>query len=136
MNSQDAKLLLIEDDPRDAELTLNALRGHPFAGAVRVARDGQEALDLLFGRADDIAATILAPKVILLDLRLPKVNGLQVLQRIRGEPRTRGIPVIVLISSPCERDIVERHGYGVTDYILKPGDFDDFTSAIRAIGQY
>ena len=127
-------LLLVESYPRDVELTFYALREHPLAGAIRVASDGAEALDVLLGAPHGSAADTFIPKAILLDLWLRKVDGLGVLQRIRGEARTRDVPVFVLISSHFERSIVERHNLAVSGYILKPIDLDKFKNAMRSVG--
>jgi two-component system response regulator len=131
------EILLVEDNPNDLELALHALRRHNLANHIEVVRDGAEALEFIFGtgayggrRVEDV------PKVILLDLKLPKVDGMEVLQRIKSDPRTRSIPVVVLTSSREERDVVETYQLGVNSYIVKPVDFEQFTEAVRNLGLY
>ena len=131
------EILLVEDNPNDVELTLHALKRHNLANRIHVVRDGAEALEFLFctgAYADRNIAN--GPKVILLDLKLPLVDGLEVLQGIKGDPRTRPIPVVVLTSSREERDIFESYRLGVNSYITKPVDFEQFTEAVRALGMY
>ena len=131
------ELLLVEDNPNDIELTLHAFRDNHLANHMHVVRDGAEALEYVFGegryegrRVDD------PPRVILLDLKLPLVDGLEVLRRVKGDQRTRTIPVVVLTSSAEERDIVESYELGVNSYIVKPVDFEQFTEAVRQLGLY
>jgi len=123
-------ILLVEDNPDDVELTLHALKKHHLVNHIQVVRDGVEALDFIFGSLGN------SPKVILLDLKLPKVDGLQVLQRIKSDPRTRSIPVVMLTSSHEERDVIESYRLGVNSYIVKPVDFGQFAEAVRQIGLY
>ncbi len=125
-------VLLVEDDPNDVELTLHAFRTNRLTNEIRVVRDGAEALEFLFGPEGE--ATDL--QVILLDLKLPKVDGAEVLRQIKQHPRTRHIPVVVLTSSQEEADLVETYGLGANSYIVKPVDFEKFTEAIRLIGMY
>jgi two-component system response regulator len=136
-NKNEVEILLVEDNPNDAELAIRALKKHNLANHVAMVTDGEEALDFMFARGKyeyrDIAN---GPKVILLDLKLPKVDGLEVLRAIKGDPRTKIIPVIVLTSSKEEKDIVESYRLGVNSYILKPVDFDKFVDAVRDIGYY
>ena len=131
------EILLVEDNPNDVELTLHALKKNNLTNHIHVVRDGAEALEYLFGggvyAGRDVNHT---PKVILLDLKLPKVDGLEVLKRIKSDERTRSIPVVVLTSSREERDIVESYRLGVNSYITKPVDFDQFTEAVRQLGLY
>jgi CheY-like chemotaxis protein len=131
------EILLVEDNPSDAELALHALKKHKLANRIEVVRDGAEALDFIFARGSfshrDINQT---PRVVLLDLKLPKVDGLEVLRQVKGDPRTRKIPVVVLTSSREERDVMESYNLGVNSYILKPVDFQQFTEAVRTIGLY
>lgn len=129
-------ILLVEDNPNDVELTLDALRDNKLANHIQVVRDGAEALDFIFRNGAYANRSNENPKLVLLDLKLPKVNGLEVLQQIRANPRTRPIPVVVLTSSREERDIVETYQLGVNSYIVKPVDFEQFTSAVRQIGFY
>lgn len=130
-------LLLVEDNPDDEALTLRALRKHNLANEIVVARDGQEALDYLFGEGEYSGRdTRLQPQVILLDLKLPKVDGLQVLERLRAGPRTRHIPVVVLTSSNQEQDMVRSYDLGANSYVRKPVDFEQFLEAARRLGLY
>lgn len=122
-------ILLVEDDPDDLELTLLALREAKVANALVVARDGVEALDLLLGGA-------VRPMVVFLDLKLPRVDGLQVLERIRADPRTRALPVVVLTSSDEEEDRHRSYTLHVNSYVRKPVDFDRFQAAVRELGLY
>ena len=130
-------ILLVEDNPNDELLTLRALQKNKISNEVVVARDGAEALDFLFGTGEyaDCQSTTL-PEFVLLDLRLPKVDGLEVLQRIRASKRTELLPVIVLTSSDAERDIVESYNLGANSYICKPMDFTQFVDAVRQLGLY
>lgn len=133
----EVEILLVEDNPADVELALHALRRHGIANRVQVARDGAEALAFLFG--DDAATSageLPRPRVVLLDLKLPKVDGLQVLQTLKGDPRTRSLPVVVLTSSAEERDLVDSYRLGVNSYITKPVDFAEFAEAMRVLGMY
>lgn len=136
MNST-KRILLVEDNPDDEALTLRALRQNKLANEVVVARDGAEALDYLFctGKYQGRDATA-GPLVVLLDLKLPKIDGLQVLQRLRANDRTRFLPVVVLTSSNEERDLVESYALGANSYVRKPVDFVEFTEAVRQLGLY
>lgn len=130
-------LLLVEDNPDDEALTLRALRKNNIANEIIVARDGQEALDYLFATgAFDGRDINEQPQVILLDLKLPKIDGLQVLERLRAEPETRHIPVVVLTSSNEERDIIRSYDLGANSYVRKPVDFEQFLQAARQLGLY
>jgi two-component system response regulator len=131
------KILLVEDNPDDEALTLRALQKKKIANEVVVARDGAEALDYLFakGAFKDRDAGIL-PAVILLDLKLPKIDGLEVLKGIRADQRTRFLPVVVLTSSSEEQDLLNSYSYGCNSYIRKPIDFDQFAEAIAQLGLY
>ena len=132
-----AELLIVEDNPNDLELTLRALQKHNIANPIHVAKDGDEALEYLFceGRyASRHPAQ--APRVIFLDLKLPKVDGMEVLRRIKSDERTRAIPVVMLTSSQQERDVIESYRLGVNSYIVKPVDFEQFTEAVRQLGFY
>ena len=131
------EILLVEDNPRDVELTLHVFRRHHLTNRIHVVRDGAEALDFLFCRGAYAERNIhQAPKVMLLDLKLPKVDGLEVLRRIKADARTRTIPVVVLTSSREEPDIAESYHLGVNSYIVKPVDFEQFTEAVRLLGMY
>ena len=128
-------ILLVEDNPDDEALTRRALVKNNIQNEVRVARDGAEALDLLFGTGGQEGQAI-APEVVLLDLKLPKVDGLEVLRRIRADERTRLLPVVILTSSKEERDRVSGYGLGANSYIRKPVDFGQFVEAVRQLGLY
>lgn len=130
-------ILLVEDNPNDVELTLHALEKHKIANRIHVARDGIEALDYIFSRGAYAGRRIQdTPKMILLDLKLPKVDGLEVLANLKEDTRTRAIPVIMLTSSRVENDINESYQLGVNSYIVKPVDFEQFNEAVRQIGLY
>jgi two-component system response regulator len=126
----------VEDDPDDLELTLLALREAKVANALIVAHDGVEALDMLFGEGAHAAAGALRPVVVFLDLKLPRVDGLQVLERIRADARTRPLPVVVLTSSDEEEDRHRSYALHVNSYVRKPVDFDRFQAAVRELGLY
>jgi len=137
MGKSEVDILLVEDNPDDLDLTLIALRKGKVANHVHVARDGEEALDFLFCRgAHSDRSFDSAPKVILLDLKLPKLTGLEVLREIRAEPRTRLLPVVVLTSSNQQRDLLESYNLGVNSYIQKPVDFNQFQKVIQELGFY
>jgi len=123
-------ILLVEDNANDAELTLRALKQRNLANQVRVCRDGAEAMDFFSNGAGPI------PKVVLLDLKLPKVDGLEVLRRLKGEARTRAIPIVVLTSSREEPDIERAYALGANSYIVKPVDFEAFARAVSDVGLY
>jgi CheY-like chemotaxis protein len=137
MTKSVVEILLVEDNANDVELTLRALKKVNLANRIHVVRDGAEALDFLFGRGtytDRNGAP--APKVILLDLKLPKVGGLDVLRQIRNEPRTHPLPVVVLTSSREEPDVKTAYELGVNSYIVKPVEFDAFVKAVSDAGLY
>ncbi len=130
-------ILLVEDNPDDVVLTERALKKARIANKVVVARDGVEALDFLFGTgAYSGRDTSAGPEVILLDLKLPKLDGMEVLQRLRGDPRTRLLPVVVLTSSREDEDLTKSYKLGANSYILKPVDFKQFAKAVRDVGLY
>ncbi|MFV9505228.1 MAG: response regulator [Oscillochloridaceae bacterium umkhey_bin13] len=136
-DQQQVEILLVEDNPNDVKLTLHAFRRQNIANQVHVARDGAEALDFLFGTDPYIGRSPEhGPRVILLDLKLPLVDGLDVLRKIKSDPRTRAIPVVMLTSSREESDIVASYALGVNSYIVKPVDFEQFTEAMRTLGFY
>jgi two-component system response regulator len=134
---EDKIILLVEDDPDDEALTLRALKKGNILNEVVVARDGAEALDYLFGTGTYAGRdTSIMPQVILLDLKLPKVDGLEVLRRLRADERTKLLPVVILTSSDEERDIVDSYSLGANSYVRKPVDFGQFAEAIRQLGLY
>jgi len=137
MNVNQVEILLVEDNPADVELTLRALREHRLANHVHVVNDGAEALDFLFttGSYADQQQEI-SPKVILLDLKLPKVDGLEVLRRIKAHNRTKTIPVVVLTSSQEQRDLVSSYELGVNSYIVKPVESEKFEHSVKKAGLY
>ncbi|MBL9188444.1 MAG: response regulator [Opitutaceae bacterium] len=138
MNESNAvEVLLVEDNPDDLELTMRALRKANLANRIHVARDGAEAMEFIFCEGAHANRRITDRlKVVLLDLKLPKVDGLAVLKRIKGDPRTKTTPVVVLTSSKEQRDVVESYQLGVNSYIVKPVNFDRFAEAVRDLGLY
>ena len=130
-------IVLIEDNPDDVEMTLDALKTHNLSNRVKVLRDGEEALDYIFctGRHADRDICV-RPKVILLDLKLPKVDGIEILRRIRSDERTRTLPVVILTSSDEQKDRIDTYELGVNSYIVKPVEFDKFAQAVAEIGLY
>jgi two-component system response regulator len=137
MADERADFLLVEDDADDVRLTLHAFKSANLANTIHVARDGVEALEYLFGSAPNADQSVPEkPKLILLDLKLPRLDGHEVLKRIKGDPRTKGIPVVVLTSSSEERDVMQTYQVGVNSYIVKPVDFEQFTESVRDIGKY
>lgn len=129
-------ILLVEDNPDDVDLTVRAFRKANISNEVVVARDGVEALDYLFGTGAHAGKRSELPQVVLLDLKLPRVDGMEVLQRIRSDPRTRFLPVVVLTSSREEQDLVRSYELGVSSYVRKPVDFNQFMDAARQLGLY
>lgn len=134
--SQNGKILLVEDDPKDVELTLSALGDNNIANEVDVTRDGTEALDYLYRRGSYAERAKHDPLLILLDLKLPKVDGLQVLRQLKSDDRLKLIPVVMLTSSNEEKDVVRSYNLGVNAYVVKPVDFDEFAAAIRQLGLF
>jgi CheY-like chemotaxis protein len=130
------RILLVEDDPKDVELTLTALEEYNLANEVVVAADGEEALDYLYGRGKFKARSNDNPAVMLLDLKLPKVDGLEVLKQIKSDEKFKMIPVVVLTSSHEEKDMVASYRLGVNAYVVKPVDFHEFVNAIRELGVF
>jgi len=133
---EEVDVLLVEDSPTDAELTIRSLRAHNLANRLVWVKDGAEALDFIFCEGSYAGRCPVLPKVILLDLRLPKVGGLEVLQRIKSDPRIRMVPVVVLTSSKEERDITESYRLGVNSFIPKPVEFDTFAKIVAEMGYY
>jgi CheY-like chemotaxis protein len=135
--SEPLEILLVEDNPNDLELTLHALQKNNVANQIHVVRDGEEALDFLFCRGAFSHRSFDAPpKVVLLDLKLPKVDGLEVLRSVKTDPRTKAVPVVIMTSSKQQRDLVESYHCGVNSYIQKPINFNEFQEVIRQLGYY
>jgi len=135
--TREAEILLVEDNPDDVELTLHALRSEKLCNGIQVARDGEEALDFLFCRGAYADRSFDRPvQLVLLDLKLPKVGGLDVLRALKSDPRTRRIPVIILTSSREESDLIRSYDLGANSYAQKPVDFEEFRAAIRHLGLY
>ena len=132
----EVEILIVEDNSSELELALYALKKHHLANHIVVLRDGAEVIDYLFGDDKEGPPISKIPKLILLDLKLPKVNGIEVLKRIKSEPRTRTIPVVVMTSSRQDQDLAECYRLGVNSYLVKPVNFDQFTEAIRQVGFY
>jgi len=133
LDNEPKTILLVEDNADDEKLTLRAMRHSDIPNIVVVARDGAEALDYIFGQSHEYGRM---PSLVLLDLKLPKVSGLEVLERLRADHRTRTLPVVVLTSSDEERDIYQSYMLGANSYIRKPVDFDQFMDSVRQLGQY
>jgi CheY-like chemotaxis protein len=137
MTQEALQILLVDDNPNDVELTLHALREENVGNTFQVARDGEEALDFLFCRGEFARRGFdRLPRLVLLDLKLPKVDGLEVLAAVKGDPRTHAIPIVVLTSSREECDLVESYKLGVNAYIQKPVDFDSFHQAVKQLGLF
>jgi CheY-like chemotaxis protein len=131
------EILLVEDSQDDLDMTLRALRKANMANHIQVARDGAEALEFVFCEGAHAARKIEnIPKLIMLDLKLPKIDGLEVLKRIKGDPRTRMIPVVVLTSSKEQNDVIKSYGLGGNSYIVKPVDFESFAAVVQKLGMY
>ncbi|MBZ5663311.1 MAG: response regulator [Acidobacteriia bacterium] len=137
MTQRQIEILLVEDNPDDVELTLHALRKENLANNIHVVRDGEEAVEFLFCSGSDAGHSLEHPlKLILLDLKLPKVDGMEVLKRLKADPRTKTIPVVILTSSKEERDLVSSYHLGANSYIQKPVDFDQFRQTVKTVGLY
>src|SRR5271156_2104090 len=131
------EILIVEDTQQDLDLALRALRKAKLSNRIQVARDGEEALQFIFCEGPYAQRKIEnGPKVILLDLKLPKIDGLEVLQRIKGDPRTKSIPVVILTSSKEQNDVVDSYDLGVNSYIVKPVNFEQFSEAVQNLGLY
>ncbi len=136
-NSETVEILLVEDNPSDLALTQRALKKARLANHLHVCRDGEEALDFLFGDALHAGGgSGRFPRVVLLDIKLPKIDGLEVLRRLKADPRTRTIPVVMLTSSQEQRDVIESYNLGVNSYIVKPVNFEGFSAAVEQLGMY
>jgi len=136
MNNE-PEILLVEDSQEDVDLTLHTLRREKLANKIFIVRDGEEALDFLFCRAAFADRSFdHYPKLVLLDLKLPKVNGMQVLQQLKNDPRTKSIPVVILTSSKEERDLIDSYNLGANSYIQKPVDFEQFRKTVKNMGLY
>jgi CheY-like chemotaxis protein len=130
------RILMVEDDPKDVELTLTALEGYNLANEVIVTRDGEQALDYLYRRGNYTSRSSDHPAVILLDLKLPKIDGLEVLRQVKSDDNLKMIPVVVLTSSHEEKDLVSSYKLGVNAYVVKPVDFHEFVNAIKELGVF
>jgi len=134
---EDVEILLVEDNPNDVELTMRALQKQSLANKVFVVKDGAEALEFMFATGSFAARKIEnRPRVVLLDLKLPKVDGIEVLRRIKADDRTKHTPVVMLTSSQEERDVIDTYNLGVNSYIVKPVDFSNFVHAVSELGVY
>jgi CheY-like chemotaxis protein len=137
MNSSELDILLVEDNQDDMDLALHALRREKLANLIFVARDGEEALDFLFCRGPFAQRSFdHPPKLVLLDLKLPKVDGMEVLRQLKSDPRTKTIPIVIMTSSKEERDLVNTYNLGANSYIQKPVDFDQFRETVKTAGLY
>jgi CheY-like chemotaxis protein len=137
MISGELDILLVEDNGDDMDLALHALRREKLANSIFVVRDGEEALDCLFCRGAFAHRSFEhPPKLVLLDLKLPKVDGMEVLRQVKNDPRTRTIPIVILTSSKEERDLVKGYNFGANSYIQKPVDFDQFREIVKSVGLY
>jgi two-component system response regulator len=137
MNSDELDILLVEDNQDDMDLALHALKRENLANHIFVARDGEEALDFLFCRGTFAERSFdHPPKLVLLDLKLPKVDGMEVLKQLKGDPRTKTIPVVMMTSSKEERDLVSSYSLGANSFIQKPVDFDQFRETVKNVGLY
>jgi len=137
MNSSELDILLVEDNQDDMDLALHALRREKLANSIFVARDGEEALDFLFCRGAFAQRSFdHPPKLVLLDLKLPKIDGMEVLKQVKSDPRTKTIPVVIMTSSKEERDLVAGYNLGANSYIQKPVDFDQFRETVKSVGLY
>jgi CheY-like chemotaxis protein len=130
------RILMVEDDPKDVELTLTALDEYHLANEVVVTRDGQQAMDYLYSRGEFSTRPEGNPAVMLLDLKLPRVDGLEVLQKIRSDPQLKMVPVVVLTSSQEEKDMIRSYALGVNAYVVKPVDFHEFVNAVKELGVF
>jgi two-component system, response regulator len=137
MEPHEVEILLVEDNPHEAELTIRSLKKSNLANKLKLIDDGADALDFIFLRGAYADATAsFSPKLVLLDLKLPRVDGLEILRQMKADDRTKGIPVVILTSSKEERDIIESYKLGVNSYIVKPVNFESFTKSVSELGMY
>ena len=136
MESKSVEILLVEDNPYEAELAIRGLKKHNFANNLHHIDDGAEALDFIFSRGKYQNQSIEAPKLILLDIKLPRIDGIEILRQIKANDKTRSIPVVVLTSSKENQDVKACYELGVNSYIVKPVDFDSFAKAVAELGMY
>jgi len=137
VSKNEVEILLVEDNPDDVELALHALRQEKLANQVAIARDGEEALDFLFCRnAYGDRSLMNGPKIVLLDLKLPKVDGIEVLRQVKNDPRTKVIPIVILTASREEKDMIHSYQLGVNAYIQKPVDFEQFRNVVKQLGLF
>ena len=135
--NKEIEILLVEDNQDDLDMTLRSLRKANLANHIQIARDGAEALEFIFCQGPHIGRKIEhGPKVVLLDLKLPKIDGMEVLKRVKGDPRTKMIPIVMLTSSKEQKDVIESYHLGVNSYIVKPVDFEGFAAAVQELGMY
>lgn len=135
--NNEVEILLVEDNPNDAELALRALKKSNLTNKVHWVKDGQQALDFVFGRGEYNGRTLQeGPRVVFLDIKLPKVDGIEVLRQLKNDQKTRALPVVIMTSSREDRDIVESYKLGVNSYVVKPVDFDQFAKAVTEMGFY
>jgi len=135
--TNEIEILLVEDSPDDLDMTLRALRKANLTNRIQIARDGAEAVEFIFGEGAHAGRKVEnVPRLILLDLKLPKIDGMEVLERIKSDPRTRMIPVVILTSSKEQKDVVESYKLGVNSYIVKPVNFEGFAAAVQELGMY
>jgi len=137
MDTNSYDILLVEDNPNDRELTLRALKKTKIANTIHVISDGAEALDYFFAKGKYIERDIrFSPKLVILDLKLPKVDGLEILRQVKSDERTKSVPVVILTSSKEESDILAGYKLGANSFVVKPVDFDNFMAAVRDVGMY
>ena len=135
--NKEIEILLVEDNQDDLDMTLRSLRKANLANHIQIARDGAEALEFIFCQGPHIGRKIEhGPKVVLLDLKLPKIDGMEVLKRVKGDPRTKMIPIVMLTSSKEQKDVIESYHLGVNSYIVKPVNFEGFAAAVQELGMY